>query len=222
MIVKLILDSITKQNNDLCMYQVFLVATHSHIPSYIHGAKQLWRHRCVTCTCPARRPCMAKTSTHHIHHRFQNLFRLSLFSAAASPVLQLSGDAVSAAPAGLITFFLSRVKDRNANSLDLEAATSSRFTLAPASIPCMGLPRQSVLCVSDPSESSTGGGVVQPSGLAVSTSSSISVRRAGATSRSGVSGGVVGHETFVPGVGFTSACVRVPPATSVPVVRASS
>jgi hypothetical protein len=191
-----------------------------HDTYYTHGAKQLCSHRCVT--------CMAKTSTHPIHHRFQNLFRLSLFSAAASSVLRLSGDAVSAAPAGLITFFLSRVKDRNANSLDLEAATSSRFTLAPACIPCMGLPRQSALCVSDPSESCTGGGVVQPSGLAVSTSSSISVacacsvRGAGATSRSGVSGGVVGHETFVPGVGFTSACVRVPPATSVPVVRASS
>jgi hypothetical protein len=33
MIVKLILDSITKQNNDLCMHQVFPVAMHGHIPS---------------------------------------------------------------------------------------------------------------------------------------------------------------------------------------------
>jgi hypothetical protein len=34
MIVKIILDSITKQNNDLCMHQVFPVATHGHIPSF--------------------------------------------------------------------------------------------------------------------------------------------------------------------------------------------
>jgi hypothetical protein len=35
MIVKLILDSITKQNNDLCMHKVFPVATHGYIPSII-------------------------------------------------------------------------------------------------------------------------------------------------------------------------------------------
>lgn len=191
----------------------------------LHRHYAFYSHRCVT--CPARRA--RQKLAHHLDDHFQNLFRLSLpflFSAPASSGFCLSGDAVSEAPADLLTF-LSRVKDRNANSLDLEVATS-RFTLAPACIP----PRPSALCVSGPSESCTGGGggvVVQPSGFAVSTSGSVSagacacsVRGAGAASRSGVSVGVAGHEAFVPGVGFvTLACVTVPPATSVSAVSAS-